>query len=260
MAARQSMRLVHAVLVVCVLFNANPVQALEGIAMAWSHCPGEPLATQNAVFACNTNVGTHDLMLVFRVDSPTVMIGADLAIDITTASPSLPAWWQYRNAGSCRTTSLSYSLFPAEGDDSCMDWSEGGASGVIFGYCTAATGGGCFLTGPIPENLGRVGILVVVPIDSPKSLLPGQNYFVFSLRVNHAKTTGVDSCDGCQIPACLAFPYMQLESGNQVSRVITAPLTPGGNFVTWQGGGGTNCPAATPVRNSTWGGVKALYR
>ena len=51
-----------------------------------------------------------------------------------------------------------------------------------------------------------------------------------------------------------------IAAGNVEHRKLTNASTPGGNFVTWQGGGGTNCPAATPTRNSTWGSVKSLYR
>jgi hypothetical protein len=36
--------------------------------------------------------------------------------------------------------------------------------------------------------------------------------------------------------------------------------SPGGNYVTWQGRAGTDCPAATATRNSTWGNVKSMYR
>jgi hypothetical protein len=34
----------------------------------------------------------------------------------------------------------------------------------------------------------------------------------------------------------------------------------GRQHVTWQGGGGVPCPAATPVKKSTWGSIKAIYR
>ena len=32
------------------------------------------------------------------------------------------------------------------------------------------------------------------------------------------------------------------------------------NFATWQGGSGGDCLLATPAGNTTWGGLKALYR
>jgi hypothetical protein len=40
---------------------------------------------------------------------------------------------------------------------------------------------------------------------------------------------------------------------------LTTPVTPGGNFVTWQGGTGANC-LAVPAKRTTWGAVKSLYR
>ncbi|MEY4374897.1 MAG: hypothetical protein RL760_1064, partial [Candidatus Eisenbacteria bacterium] len=48
--------------------------------------------------------------------------------------------------------------------------------------------------------------------------------------------------------------------------ILNTPTAPGSNVVTWQGGAGVSstlgggCPAAVPTRNSSWTGVKSLYR
>jgi hypothetical protein len=63
------------------------------------------------------------------------------------------------------------------------------------------------------------------------------------------------------MPVCIVFNSANITTDAGLNDTkLTASAGPGSNFCTWQGGAGTNCPAATPSKNATWGSVKSLYR
>jgi hypothetical protein len=78
--------------------------------------------------------------------------------------------------------------------------------------------------------------------------------------ITNAKTVGSPSCAGCTTPMHRVHLSQHHHLGQPTGIKLTEPATPGSNYITWQGGGGNFCPAATPTRNSTWGAVKSLYR
>ena len=240
----------------------TPGLAADGIGLAWEHCPGEPLASQNAAFACNTNTGSHAMVGTFRLSSPPAsIVGLDAVLDIASAGATLPSWWEFRYTGSCRTTSASVSLLPHPDDVGCLDWADGQASGG-YAFCLSpgADPVSCGLQDG-PANTARFRIFTAVAENEPRALIPEQDYFAFMLRMNHSKTVGTGACNGCETPVCIELSLIEVGTlWAQDDRLISTAISPGGNFVTWQGGAGTNCPAATPARNSTWGAVKSLYR
>ena len=83
----------------------------------------------------------------------------------------------------------------------------------------------------------------------------GTEYFVFNLVISNMKTVGTSSCDGCRRGARLAIPGITLKQPAGVGDfyISGAANTSGVWYLDWQGG------ATDPVRNTTWGGVKALY-
>ena len=92
-----------------------------------------------------------------------------------------------------------------------------------------------------------------VPLPVPQ----GVEAYCFKLTIDHAKTIGADACAGCLEGVCVVLNEIKLNENQPWERVITNPLSR--NYVTWQGGI-PDCPGATPVRNTTWGRVKSLYR
>ena len=77
--------------------------AAEGLNVAWNHCLGQGTGAQNESFACDTNDGTHLMTGSFVLGAAVNQtIGLEIIIDLAAASPSLPAWWDLHNAGSCR--------------------------------------------------------------------------------------------------------------------------------------------------------------
>src|SRR5438876_2049103 len=102
------MRSISAVLVFLVLAMFAPgAQAAAGLNLRWNACFGDA-GVSNRASACATNVGNNQLVgsFVTGVEFPQVD-GIQIYIDLATSSSSLPAWWQFKNTGSCRATSLS---------------------------------------------------------------------------------------------------------------------------------------------------------
>jgi hypothetical protein len=241
--------------------------AAQGIALAWNNCFGEASATQNKAFACNTNVGAHLFTGSLRLDTPfSEASGQEIVIELASASPTLPAWWRFKNTGSCRLNSLGVNTIWDASSTQCIDWGEGGAIAGIGTYCLVT--GPCF-DAPASANLARLKIAEAVPATDRKELVANQDYFLFNVTLNNQKTVGTGSCEGCDVPVCIVLNSIKISTDPSVGpdRTLTTPLAPGSNVVTWQGGGVPNvtgrppgCPAATPTRSATWGSVKTLYR
>jgi hypothetical protein len=244
---------------------AGPVHAAQGVSIAWDHCLAQGTGVQNRNFACDTNSGQERLVGAFRLDQPmSNMIGAEIVIQLAAANATLPSWWTYWYAGSCRQTSLSVNSNADALDTACPDWSNGLMFVGIGTYCTST--GSC-VDRPSSANEARLKLVEAVPQQNPMPVNGGQDYFVFNLVIDHAGTVGAGACAGCDIPVCLVLNSIDVIAiGNVEHRLLTLPSAPGSNFATWQGGGvpvaggGTGCPAATAARHSTWGAVKSLYR
>jgi len=224
-----------------------------GVNLRWNNCLGDG-GVQNRDFACNTNsaVGVNNNVLIgsFSIDADLALVnGNELVLDISTASPVLPEWWQFFNAGVCRATSLALT---AHGTGlNCPDMFEGQASMNIFAYEVG-------LRGP---NTARVKCVDAVAQSAIVTLFGAQEYGIARWAISNQKTVGSPTCAGCAVPACISFNNALITTNGDLNNTtVNAPSAPGSNFVTWQGGAGSNCPAATPTRNATWGSVKSLYR
>lgn len=242
------------------LLSSVPGAALaaQGISLAWDHCLADG-GIQNKVFACDTNSGENRLVGTFQLGSNmSNVVAAEIVLQLATAGVALPAWWDVYNAGSCRPTALSVNSSADPGDVSCPDWSGGQMFVGIGAYCGSA---GTCVDHPALANQVRIKLVEAVAQQFATTLTGGQEYFAFNLVIQNAKTVGTGSCPGCLTPACIVLNSIDvIAAGDAGHRKLTTASSPGGNYVTWQGGGGTNCPAATPARNSTWGSVKSLYR
>jgi hypothetical protein len=87
-------------------------------------------------------------------------------------------------------------------------------------------------------------------------------YYFFRIGFSNAKTTGAGGCSGCADGACLVLSEVHLsQTVNPADVIIINALSR--NYVTWQSTGANvpgGCPSTTPARNTTWGGIKSLYR
>ncbi len=237
----------------------------QGVRLSWNHCAGEGTGAHNADYACDSNTGSHTAVGSFVLDTafPTV-IGVEVFIDLATASPALPPWWELQAGTGCRSGSLAVNFVPEVSNAVCQDWSLGQAQGGLATYCTLA--GPCF-DHPTTPNAARIKLISAVVPDGAQDLTAGTEYFAFNVIINHAHTAGPGSCSGCEVPACIALKHINVVNrGATEQRLLTAAFEPGGNALSWHGGGGLtvgpgmSCPAVTATRASTWGAVKSLYR
>jgi len=229
------------------------VASAAGINLYWNECSSgtAPAPATNKVFTCASNAGTNNMYASF--DPPAgvnELNGNNLILDLQSSTNPLPQWWRFKNAGTCRLTSLSSnSVFAASG--LCADPWSGGTSGITA-YLDNFGGN--------PQR-ARMGASISIATGGPVS--SGTEYYSLVIAINNAKTVGTGSCAGCQDPVCVVLNEIKLTQpagASGGSPVLTNPLT--SNFVTWQaypiGAGG--CPGVTPTVNRTWGSVKSIYR
>jgi len=213
-----------------------------GVNMRWTRCYGDG-GVLNRTFACNTNIGTNLMVGSFVLDSPLSQVSANESwIDIQTAAPTLPAWWQFKNTGSCRISSLNFSTVANPEDLVCVDWTQGMASGGI----------GTYTVGVLGPNTAQIHAILAVPPTSYMDLPANQEYFSFNLLINNVKTVGTAACSGCTIPACLALSTLKVYfngSANTVQTLTTPAYGTNSNYISWQNGDGI-----VPFPNGTCAG------
>ena len=238
--------------------TATVAAAGPGVGLHWNACIGDG-GLVNKNFACNTNTGTNTLVGTFELgDNLPGVVGTEIVIDLASADPTLPAWWAFKNVGTCRATSLVMNATISPIAAICADWASGAAAGGIGAYNIGARG----------ANTARIVAALAVAADAAADLGPGQEYFSFNLLINNLKSVGTGSCAGCNNPVCIVFNSINVvPPAPAVGVKLTGPSNgTDSHFATWQGGAGVvvgaliGCPAATPTTNKTWGQVKTLYR
>ena len=185
-------------------------------------------------------------MASFAAPSGLCLIGCLGVLDLQTSGAALPAWWQFKNVGSCRQTALSASSNFVPGPFSCLDLWQGEAVSGVYAY----------EVGLGDPNRARITASVSVPIEC-KPLPGGVETLAFRLIIRNDRSIGSGSCPGCDEGVCIVFNSLHLDQYNPPAFALTTPLAR--NFVTWQAGI-PNCPGATTVLNRTWGALKSLYR
>lgn len=250
-----------------------------GVNLRWDHCFADG-GTANRTFACDTNSGLETMVMSFELDhAESGASGVEVTIDMNSAAAAMPAWWTFKNPGTCRPSSVLASLTPPAGTLQCVEWSGGNASGGLAAYS---------INGLFASNQATLLAAFAVLPENLVNLSAGVEYFVGAITINHAKTVGTGACAGCQVPVCLFLTRLVVTFppvAGQPSRDI--PLGRGANgpasqYATWQDGAPINivrgCSSANPFvcyplvsyncvlatttssRGSTWGAVKSLYR
>lgn len=229
-----------------------PALAAEGISMAWLECPaGNGNANRNS--PCTSDVEEHTLFPQFVLATPMdSVLALELVIDIQFSDAVAPAWWRLDPAG-CRAGNLfadtDYSAVGA-----CLDPWSGLGSAAQQSYVVGAPRWG--------DNQARVLVSSAVPSSAAASLNSTEAYYCCRLRLRSNNTVGVPVCAGCSRPACLVLNSVRLfrfSGAGLEETVLATPSAPQSNWTTWQGGSGASC-TLVPVRNTTWGALKGLYR
>jgi len=176
------------------------VAAAAGVGLKWNACASDGGLT-NRVFACNTNAGTANLLVgTFQTGAAGLasVSGNEVVVDLASASTPLPAWWAFKNAGTCRSTALTMNFVNSVAAVNCVDWALGAAAGGIGAYNIGARG---------PNTARIVAALAVAP-DNLQNLDGTQDYFSFNLSISNVKTVG--GCAGCLDPVCIVFNSINL--------------------------------------------------
>ena len=235
--------------------SAPMAGAAEGLYLTWNDCAASMAASPSAIFDCASNSGESDLFCAFTLSQPVdSVLALEIVVDLQSAAAALPDWW-HSEPGGCRE-----SLLQADDDFSgrggCVDFWQGGTSGGLQTYMPGFPRG--------QANQARLKIALAVPSAESRSLNATDMYYAARIVVGYGKTTGSSACVGCEAGACLVLNSILIkrpprpEGAPSTNVFLTTPGTGGANWALWQPGG-ANC-LAVPVRTSTWGALKALYR
>jgi len=259
-----------ALLTASLIGNAAAASTLPGINIRWDNCFSDG-GVMNRTFACDTNTGAERAILSVQLDAEMPEVsGMEIRVSFKAAAPALPAWWEFKNLGTCRQPSLAFISSPVVTPGACVDWGGGAQAGGLAAY-------------RIDELGPASAVLLIAAAVAPSSLAdlgPGTEYIVGGLQINHAKTVGAGSCSGCNVPVCILFTSLNVTTPLIANdRLFTQGANGvGSQIVHWQNGqlinlinhcNGTfdcntqfDCVLAGPTeaRRNTWGQVKALYR
>lgn len=242
------------VLLVSLLVLA-PTAHASGLALRWDACAGEGTGTSVRSFACNTDAGQDRIVGSFV--PPVGMTGVqyiELTLKLDTCpflvgSPcgsTLPAWWQFYQAGTCRQNALAPSFVNDPANAVCQSWSAGEQWGAIASYQIGIFG----------PNTARLRMVAASVLPDAGDVAAETQYQAFALTISHANTVGSGACGGCNQPLAVIFTIANLVPMNYLdpSLFIGNPLGAPYDAVAWWQSG----PVAARV--TTWGAVKALYR
>ncbi len=216
-----------------------------GVSLSFGQCYGDQ-PSWNRTFACDTNAGAQVIVASFFAPAGvTQLTGMEIIVDVLTSS-AVPDWWRLKTSGSCRQSALSINFIPSSPESNCRDLWEQQAFGAIGSYTVGYNGN---------PNRIRMRAVIARPAENVGPLEVDVEYFAFNLVISNVRTTGADACIGCSRGARLVLNAIKFTQPAGVGDfVLNSSARAESNQLDWQGG------ATDPVRNTTWGNVKALYR
>jgi hypothetical protein len=233
--------------------------AAQQIQVKWNDCALDGgAATKTST--CLSNSGVNRVVVSYTPPAPLAdFVAIDGTLDLQFDNGTVPQWWQFKNAGSCRINAagISIDVNTLPNSFTCVDtWDGGnGAIGLFTGYGPEFGG---------QPYRARAVFAIARPADAPMALAAGTNYFGWVWTISNANTVAPSViCAGCADPVAVWAPTMVLSGisngGNSAAAapiVLTASPDDGQSCVSWNSG---SCEG-TPTRATTWGNVKAMYR
>ena len=220
-----------------------------GINLSYNDCG--TFGTETRTFACNNNTGTNTTVASYVAPAGVnEFLSVESELEIQSDSATLPDWWKYKNAGTCRIAALTSSADFTAGPFNCADFWAGGATGSIASYIVGYNG----------PNRAYCKLVWAVGASARGPLTADVEYYAYKLSWNNSKSIGLGSCAGCLTGVCVNLRNIKLVQPSVLNdnRLLTNPANRA--YVRWQTATDVACLGATPARNSTWGSVKALYR
>jgi hypothetical protein len=217
----------------------------------WNACGS---GTRDLWYLCDRNDEVVLLSVGFvpPITTGDDVIGIEAVIDLQVASDTLVGWWRLSPSGDCRSGSLAAS--PDAGPVSpCVDAWGGLGAAAIQGYLAGEPRGGA---------QARIKLVAGVPSQSARRLSADTLYAAAVVRIGTDRTVGPLRCPGCDVPVCLVLNSIwlrRLPGAPGGDQFISNPGPGLANQVTWQGGVGADC-GLVPVRRTSWGSIKSLFR
>ncbi len=235
------------------LFHLPQAYAFDGqLFLNWDDC-ALGSGSRDAVGICQTNDGANALVSSFTVGQTVDnVIGIEITVDFQSGQGALSDWWQMQE-GHCRDGQLRVSG-DFSNESACADpWRNLGSGVAIFYYPGFPHS---------RDDQARMVGTYAIRSDSARVIAAGTVYYALKLLIGNQHTVVPDQCAGCQQAACLVLNSIKLLRGPKSVPTEILLETPGplaANIAVWSHGTGADC-AAVPVRASSWGRIKQLYR
>src|SRR5207344_61507 len=143
-------------------------------------------------------------------------------------SLTLPVWWDFKNPGTCRQTSLSLNVTYDVTNAVCQDWAQGQSTGGIGAYTTGTPSSMGNIDPSLAAQHRRIVIALAVPPSALQDLVVGVEYFACNLLIDNQKTVGTGSCAGCNEPMCVVLNALNVTTPVLSNNVfIGHPSSPG---------------------------------
>jgi hypothetical protein len=241
------------VVVVLASVAPAPVLASGELHLAWDDCRLGFAGDSDLQSVCLLNEGESKLYCSFVLDAPLDdVLGIEVVVDLQHSAGVLPDWWHLQGKGECRDGTLSvrgdYTL-----ESVCTDPWQNLGGGVVT-YERGLPRG--------QPSQARIFGTYAVPSSSARSLDAGLMYYGLTIVIRNDRSVFPFECAGCSQPACLVLNQVTLlrsPAAKPPEIPVVRPGSDGANRVTWKGGSNADC-TAVPVRRSTWGQVRNLYR
>lgn len=248
-----AMRLRWELIALLLALSPTVANGAPGLYLTWNDCALGPTASSNETFACDANTDQSALYCAFTMpQARDSVLGVEVVVDVQHTAAAMPDWWRFESGG-CRAGALNQSGADFTGQMGCVDPWQGAAFGGIQSYNIGP---------PIHAgaNQARIRAVAAVVSSLAASLNATSMYYGFRIVITREKTQAPGPCFGCLGAACLVFNSVLVRRlpGSSGDEFIQTPGPANANWATWQGAG-ANC-AAVPVRRTTWGSLKSLYR
>jgi hypothetical protein len=229
----------------------------QGVDLTWKDCVGTGNEQTNQNFTCTGTVNNnYNLIFQFKLaaDIPN-FVGLEGDADYQNASNTpLTPFWRF-DAGACNNPAVgtkgiamfdNIQLVPNCAAQDADPWDGDGSGGfegiAAYGVDFHRPGDGYFILGD-----ARAGAA---------PLAAGVNYYAFHLTFNNRNRT---ACAGCTDQGVIVFQRAHFESNDGSPAVDLSNPDKMTQCVTINSGPGSLC-GIVPVKTTSWGSLKSLYR
>jgi len=236
---------------VLVATGAAPARAADVGAtfLTWWSCPGDRNSAPGVPFDCIGDGGAvYTLVGTFAV-SRDVSKATSMDADVTLAFPGAPAVPDFFQVGwnGCNP-------FAFQGLKSM----PAGCADHVNAFCGGDTSQCDLLYSTIDDSSPNVlRLSFTIAAATPVHLSAGTRYFAFALNI---PMQGAAGCSGCTTPCAIGFGRGTINTDGEVPVAQTVSGSfPGANACATANDGYSEC-STVPVRRTSWGRLKSLYR